>query len=101
MTTTKIIKHSLINSVAAAAYVTVIAQIIRNGEAVFGEMKSAFAPVAFLLLFSVSAAIMAILIFGQPVIWYIEGFKKQAVRLVIYTVFLLFLITFLTILFLI
>ncbi|MDP1706934.1 MAG: hypothetical protein Q8L36_03915 [bacterium] len=101
MTTAKIIKHSIINSVGAAAYVTVVAQIIRNGEAIFGQMKSAFAPVAFLLLFSVSAAVMAILVFGQPIIWYVEGFKKQGIRLAIYTVALLFLITFLTILFLI
>ncbi len=98
MTTAKIIKHSLINSVAAAAYVTIIAQIIRNGQALFGTMNNAYAPIAFLLLFVVSAAVMALIIFGQPVIWYLEGFKKQGIRLAVYTVALLFLITYILLL---
>jgi len=93
MNTTKIVKHSVINAVLASAYVAMISQVIRNGEALFGEMKDAYGPMAFLLLFVVSAAVMAIVIFGQPIIWYLDGFKKEGVRLAICTVIALFIIT--------
>lgn len=94
MTTSKIIRHSLINAVLASGYVAMVAQIMRSGETVFDGMNNAYAPIAFLLLFVVSAAVMTILIFGQPVIWYLDGFKKQGIRLAIYTVALLFIITY-------
>lgn len=43
-------------------------------------------PVAFLLLFILSAAVTGALILGRPVLLYLENQKTEAVRLFIYTI---------------
>ncbi len=82
----KILKNALINSLLAFGYIALIATIIRNGEKIFDQMNSVLAPTAFLLTFVISAAMMGILIFGRPVLWYLENKKQEAVKLALYTV---------------
>ena len=50
-------------------------------------------PLAFLMLFVLSAAIVGLLVFAKPVMMYLEGAKKEAVTLVFYIVAWLALIT--------
>lgn len=45
-----------------------------------------FAPVVFLSLLTLSVAVMAFLFFYQPLMYFIEGKKKEAVSLFIKTV---------------
>jgi len=35
----------------------------------------------FLLLFVVSATVMGALVFGRPILWYLDGRKREAVEL--------------------
>ncbi|MFA4937084.1 MAG: hypothetical protein WC575_02215 [Patescibacteria group bacterium] len=56
-------------------------------------MNTLLGPVAFLLLFVVSATIVGLLVLGKPVTLFLEGFKKEAVRLLFYTVICLIVIT--------
>ena len=92
MANSKILKHSLINSFLAFGYILIVTQILANAEKLFGSMKEVLGPVAFLLTFVFSASIMGILIFGRPILWYLDGFKKEAVKLVFYTLGFLFVI---------
>lgn len=48
-------------------------------------MKEVLGPVAFLSTFVFLAALMGVLIFGKPILWYLDGRKKEAVQLVFYT----------------
>jgi hypothetical protein len=50
-------------------------------------------PMAMLLLFVCSAAITSFLVFGKPVMLYIDGQKKEAVSLLAYTLGIMALIT--------
>ncbi len=50
-------------------------------------------PISMLLLFVCSAAITGGLVFGKPVMLYIDGKKKEAVSLLLHTIAMLFLIT--------
>jgi len=59
----------------------------------FGKMQSVLSAVAFLLLFVVSAAITGYLVFGQPILYYLDGQKKEALGLLGYTVFWLISVT--------
>ena len=70
---------------------------IYSGERIFGDKPSAFIPIIMLLLFVFSALLTGTLILGKPIFWYIEGKKKEAVSLLLYTI-VVFLITILLIL---
>ena len=54
-----------------------------------------------LMLFVFSAAVTGSLIFGQPVLWYLDGKKKDALTLLTYTLAVFFILTVITLGFLI
>ena len=82
----KIIKASFINSLLTLIYITIIATIIRNGNAIFGEMDNWLSPIAFLLMFTLSALVVGVLILGKPIMFYLDGKKQEAVSLLVYTI---------------
>ena len=90
-----IIKHSFINALLTALYVALVAFVMRNGEKWFGKMDNILGPIAFLLLFVVSASITAALVLGRPILWYLSGQKKESIKLFFATLswLLLFLLT--------
>lgn len=94
----KIIKNALINSLLALIYIALIAALLTNAPRLFGQVNNILSGIAFLLTFVLSAAIMGIIILGRPILWYLNGFKKEAVKLIFYT--LGFLIIILVIIFL-
>ena len=93
MKNSKLILTSLLNAFGIAIYITGIALIIQNGEKIFGKMNNFIGPVIFLLLFVLSAAITGALALGQPVILYLNNHKKEAIKLFLYTIGWLFVIT--------
>ena len=92
----KIFKRAAINALAAFAYVTVVGLFMSNASRIFGQKDTAITPVAVLMLLVLSASLMGILVFGQPVMWYIDGKKKQALHLLGYTMASLLALTLLT-----
>lgn len=80
-----IAKQSLSYSGLVVLYVAVVATIMQNGSKIFGEGDT-FVPIGILMLLVVSAATVGLLIFGKPVMMYIDGKKKEAVTLVIYII---------------
>lgn len=80
-------KNPLINAFSASAYIfivvsvmTLITQPLRNKPDTF------FAPVMVLFVLTLSVAVMAYLFFYQPLLYFIEGKKKEAVELFVKTV---------------
>lgn len=71
--------RSLLNALGVVAYVMMVATIMQNGERLFGEMDSFLAPVAFLLLFTVSAAVVGSLVFGYPVVLFLVGKRCEGI----------------------
>lgn len=94
----KIAKYSLLNALGAAAYVAIVATFMSNAEILFGDVEGPFAPMGFLMLFVLSAAVMGTLVFGRPILWYLDGKKKEAVTLLLYTLGFLAIITLTTLL---
>lgn len=89
----KIMGYGLLHAALAAAYITMIATIVSNGNELFGKKDGALSAIAFLLTFVLSAAIMGIIIFGRPILWYLNGAKKEAVQLIFSTIIFLAVIT--------
>ncbi len=77
----KIVKQAIINALLASIYVTAVGLFISHASRIFGQKDTALTPVAVLMLLVFSAALMGILVFGQPLMWYIDGKKKAALNL--------------------
>jgi len=82
----KIILSAIFQSIFTVVYVGVVSYIISNGEVLFGDIKGFLGVALFLLIFVISAAIMAAIVFGRAVVWYLDGKKKEAIRLVFYEI---------------
>lgn len=62
-------------------YITVISVFMNYGEELFGKEDTMLMPIVFLTLFTLSAAIVGSLVFGKPVMLYLDGKKRDAVYL--------------------
>ena len=82
----------LINSAATLAYVIIVALVLNNSEKIFPKEDHFLTPVAFLILFILSALITGLLVLGRPIYLFLEGQKKEAVKLLLITAGWLFLL---------
>src|SRR3989338_3027741 len=89
----KIIKRAVIDAVGTAIYVVLIVSFIFSLQIFQKEEDIIIIPMAMLLLFVCSAAITGFLVFGKPIMLYIDGKKREAVSLLGYTLGVLVLIT--------
>ncbi len=83
----EILRYALLNAFGTAVYVIVVVSLIYlAGHGALEEEKSTvLIPMAMLMLFVFSAAFTGALVFGRPVVWYLDGKKKEALSLLVYT----------------
>lgn len=93
MKNSSLIKISLLNSVGVLVYVSLVALIMQNGEKIFGKMQNYLGPIAFLLLFILSAGVTGALVLGRPILFYLDGKKVEAIKLFGFTLAWLFVLT--------
>lgn len=86
------------NTLAAAIYIFLVSQLMQNGSKLFGEMDNMLTPFFMLLLFSLSAAIVGGLVFGQSIVSFINKKNDEGVKAAIYSTMWLGLYTMLVIL---
>lgn len=80
-------KNPLINALGASAYIGIVVALINFvSQTQRNKPDTAFAPVAFLSLLTLSAVVMAFMFFYQPLLLFIDGKKKEAVNLFLKTV---------------
>ena len=89
----KIIFYGFLHAACAVFYVGLVALVMSRAEKLFDGAPKALGTMAFLLLFVVSAALMGLIIFGRPILWYLGGQKREALSLVYYTLIFLIVIT--------
>lgn len=75
------LKHGIKNAVITAAYVGLVALLITSFERAGKEPDSALGPMLFLLLLVISAAVTSFTVLGQPAMWYVDGKKNDALKL--------------------
>jgi hypothetical protein len=74
------------NAILASAYIVLVVTFISNGEHFFPGEKTLFIPMVMISLVVLSAAIMGLLFFYQPVILLIENKKVEAFQLLTKTI---------------
>jgi hypothetical protein len=88
-----ILKYALLNATLTACYVILIGLFFRNAKALFGDgPESLLIPMGMLLLFIFSALVCGGLVLGRPIMWYLDGQKKEALKLLGYTTLVIFII---------
>ena len=92
----KIITRAFIDAIATVLYIILIVSFIFSLQIFYPKEGIIIIPIAMLLLFVCSAAITGFLVFGKPVMLYLDGKKKDAIKLLGYTIGILILITILT-----
>lgn len=86
----KLVAYGFVHSGAVFIYVSLTALLMNSGEHFFDKVSDVFAGAMILLLFVLSATIVGTLVLGRPILWYLDGMKKEALRLFFYTVSWLF-----------
>jgi len=76
----------LLSALGVFVYVLLVALIITSGEQLFGGEENFLLPVSMLLLLVLSVAVVGVLIFGKPVFMYLDGQKKEAWTMLLYTI---------------
>lgn len=76
---------AFLNALGVVAYTALVAWIMQSMGKIEGE-PSLLGPVAFLMLFVLSAAVTGSLVLGRPILLYLNGLKAEAVRLLLYTI---------------
>lgn len=79
-------KNPVINALAAFGYIALVVTVLGFAENHFDNKPSLLAPMAFMSLFTLSAAVMGYIFGLQPFQMYFEGKKKEAVKLVVQTI---------------
>lgn len=80
-------KNPILNALGATAYIVAVVALIDFISSVQSDKTdTAFAPVVFLSLLTLSVAMMAYIFFVQPLKLFVEGQKKEAIDLFIQTV---------------
>ncbi len=80
-------KNPIINALGASGYIVLVVSIINFITRTHSDKPdTAFAPVLFLSLLTLSVTMMAFIFFYQPLLLFIDGKKKAAVNLFIQTV---------------
>lgn len=90
-----ILKFAGLNALGTALYIALVATFMSHTAEIFNgvEEKTALIPMAMLLLLVLSASVTGSLVVGRPILWYLDGKKKEAISLFIATVGFLFLMT--------
>jgi len=90
-----ITKYALINALATAFYIALVASFLFYVPKALNSniTDTVFAPILMLSLLVFSVSVVGLLIFGRPILWYLDGKKKEAFSLLIYTLLIFFGIT--------
>lgn len=77
----KLMLVALKQALGVAIYIMFVSILMNYGGKIVGDDKTFLGPIAFLMLFVISAATTGYLVVGKSILLYIDGAKKSAVRL--------------------
>ncbi len=97
MKKSKLILQAILHSLGIFVYILLLATFMNRASDWFGQDdRGVVAPIIFLLILVLSALITGGLVLAKPVMLYVDGHKKDGVKLLIWTglsIFVLILLT--------
>ncbi len=92
MKNSKLFLRGILNSLGVIAYVFLLVLVMNSAQDIFKAENELIAPMIFLILFVFSALITGALILGRPITLYLNGAKKEGLKLLFYTGISLFIL---------
>ncbi len=87
MNTSLLVKKAVLNAVGVTAYVLALTWFMNHAQQLSGTQQPDWLVGTFmLLLFMVSACVTGALVLLKPILMYLDGAKRDALRLLAYTV---------------
>ena len=89
-----VLRTALVNALSTALYVGVIGLFLFYAAQMrLAQAKTVLVPIAMLMLLVFSVALVGALIFGRPVLWYLDGRKQDSLFLLTAILAILFAVT--------
>ena len=88
-----LLKTALVNSIGTAVYILLVALLMTYANRIFGQEAGVLSGVGILLLMTLSVLVVGSLVIGKPLMLYLDGNKKEAVKLLLQTTLILAIIT--------
>lgn len=76
----------VLHSLGVLAYVSLVVLFMSNAEKIFGKSDNFLTGIIVLLIFILSALITGSLVLGRPIMYYLDGKKNEAIKLLSYTI---------------
>lgn len=90
----KVMKYALIDALGTAVYIILLVCFMFFGSNwSSGKGDTILVPIVMLMLFVFSAAFTGSLVFGRPIMWYADGKKREALRLLFHTLGIFLILT--------
>ena len=83
-------KQGFLQALGVTLYCSLVGLFIYNANSIVGKINNLIGPALFLLLFSTSALICAVIVFWKPYKLFTKDKKKEALEVVISTTLWLF-----------
>lgn len=78
--------RGFLHALGVSAYVFFVALFMKYGERIFPDVDNdLLAPLVFILLFVFSALVTGSLVLAKPIMLYLDGKKKEGLKLFIFT----------------
>jgi len=74
---------SFLSACGVFVYTLIAGWVIFNGESIFGEANQFWGVAMMLMVFVVSATIVSVLMLGKPIALYLDGKKKDSIKLLL------------------
>jgi len=97
MNNKKLFFYGAIHSLGVLAYVSLVVLFMSNAQNIFGKDDNFMTGIVVLMVFILSALITGSLVLGRPILFYLDGKKAEAIKLLFYTMASLFILLLLAI----
>jgi len=79
----EICKQSFLYSLGVGFYIVLVALFMNRANSLLGPVDTVYTGITALLLFAMSALIVGGLLVGKPIFLYIDGKKKEAIKMLL------------------
>jgi hypothetical protein len=88
-----LLRRAFVHAAIASIYIVAVAFVFYASQDLLEARDGPLAVASYLFLAVLSVAVLGVVVFGKPAMWYVDGRRSEAVSLAFYTVALLSLIT--------
>ncbi|MFH1255542.1 MAG: hypothetical protein V1667_03695 [bacterium] len=97
MNNKKLFSLGALHSLGVLAYVSLVVLFMSNSQNIFGKSDNFLAGIIMLMIFILSALITSSLVLGRPILYYLDGKKTEALKMLFFTAVCLFILLLLAI----